>query len=387
MPRRQRRHRCSSGRPAGYRLPRTASCRWAVAAWLRPNTRPAAPAAGIGAADGSVSTAPGAFRRPCSGGLVCLGPRRPSGRGHPDRLAIRAVAPAPPGCNASSGWGSSVLEGQVEQAALVDQVHQRLNAITGLAIGEDEGLVLAHHAGVVVHHLKAGTDIGGQIGLVDDQDVGLGDARAVLARDLVAGSDIDHVDEKVDQGRAEGEGQVVAPGLDQHQIGFWKARLHVFDRSQIHRRVFTHRRMRAGAGLDADDFLFDQNALEGALDVFGILGGDHIVGDDQHLDAQIDQDGRDGFDDGGLAGADRASDANAGDSFHAGDWGWMGLEGGGAQGQAQFMNMRTLACSWWALKMSNRGAKLAISSSERLAISWCSGSTWALSSSNSPCVW
>ena len=87
----------------------------------------------------------------------------------------------------------------------------------------------------------------------------------------------------------EGQRQVVAAALDQHDVAVGEARLHVLDRGEVHARILAHRRVRAGAGLDAEDALLEQDALERALDVLGVLGRHHVVGDDQHLDAQLEQ--------------------------------------------------------------------------------------------------
>src|SRR5205823_3088666 len=61
-------------------------------------------------------------------------------------------------------------------------------------IGEEIGPALAHQLGVPVHHLEAGADIRGEVDLVDHQEIGTGDARPALARDLVAGGDVDDID-------------------------------------------------------------------------------------------------------------------------------------------------------------------------------------------------
>ena len=71
--------------------------------------------------------------------------------------------------------------------------------------------------------------------------------------------------------------------------------------------------MRAGTRLHPEDAFLEQNALEGALDVLGVLGRHHVVGDDQHLDAEIEQPRRNGFHDRGLARADRAAYADTRD--------------------------------------------------------------------------
>ena len=60
--------------------------------------------------------------------------------------------------------------------------------------------------------------MGGQVGLVDDEQIALGDARTALAWDLVAAGHVDHVDRVVDQLAAVLGGEVVAAGLDEDRI-------------------------------------------------------------------------------------------------------------------------------------------------------------------------
>ena len=74
--------------------------------------------------------------------------------------------------------------------------------------------------------------------------------------------------------------------------------------------------MRAGAGFNAEDLVFVEDALERALDLFGVFGGDDVVGDDQRLVATLNQDRGDHFDDGSFTGADRAANTNTGNLFH-----------------------------------------------------------------------
>ncbi len=101
----------------------------------------------------------------------------------------------------------------------------------------------------------------------------------------------------------------------------------VLDRGQVHARILPHRRVGAGAGLDADDPVLGQHALQGTLNVLGVLGRHHVVRDDQDAAAQLEQPRGKGLDQRGLSGADRTADADAGrllQSHHL-----------------QFMNMRT----------------------------------------------
>ena len=74
--------------------------------------------------------------------------------------------------------------------------------------------------------------------------------------------------------------------------------------------------MRAGPRFHSHDFFRLQDSGQFALNVLGVFGGDHVIGDDEGLDAPADEDRSDGFDDGRLAGADRTAHADAGDFFH-----------------------------------------------------------------------
>ena len=63
------------------------------------------------------------------------------------------------------------------------------------------------------------------------------------------------------------------------------------------------------AGLYANDAVLGQNALEDFADMLGVLGGYDVVCYDQHFKAALKKARSDGFDERGLAGAYRASDA------------------------------------------------------------------------------
>src|SRR5204863_2990872 len=105
-----------------------------------------------------------------------------------------------------SGYRWRRLEGPLSREEFDDSV----DALAGLKIGEDKGPQAAHAPRVTVHHLEAGADQGREIGLVDDQEVGAGDAWAALARDLVARRDIDDVDRQIGELGREGGGEIVA---------------------------------------------------------------------------------------------------------------------------------------------------------------------------------
>ncbi|MNR10442.1 hypothetical protein D3C85_1266940 [compost metagenome] len=67
----------------------------------------------------------------------------------------------------------------------------------GLQVGKSPRSLRAHPVGVALHHFQRSPDVGGQVDLVDHQEVGLGDSRAALARDLLALGHVDDVDGQV----------------------------------------------------------------------------------------------------------------------------------------------------------------------------------------------
>ena len=64
-----------------------------------------------------------------------------------------------------------------------------------------------------------------------------------------------------------------------------KRRVELGDRGEVHRRVVAHRRVRAGAGLHADDALGREHAGERRPDVLGVLLREDVVGDHQRAGA------------------------------------------------------------------------------------------------------
>lgn len=66
-----------------------------------------------------------------------------------------------------------------------DLTNNLVNPNAVLHLGENKWTVAAHSLCVVFHYLQIRTNSCGQIGLVDDEQVALGDAGSVLARNLV----------------------------------------------------------------------------------------------------------------------------------------------------------------------------------------------------------
>ena len=74
--------------------------------------------------------------------------------------------------------------------------------------------------------------------------------------------------------------------------------------------------MGAGTCLNAYDALLDQYAFQHTANMFGILGGYHIVGDYQYLVPQLQKSGCDGLYYGGLARTYGPADSYSATVFH-----------------------------------------------------------------------
>ena len=105
-----------------------------------------------------------------------------------------------------------------QPAGLDDEAGDRVGAVSLAQGGEHVGPRAPHAPGIRLHHPEIGTDHGGEVGLVDDEEIGPGDAGAALAWDLLAASDIDDVEGEVGEFRREGRREVVAAGFDQDQV-------------------------------------------------------------------------------------------------------------------------------------------------------------------------
>ena len=89
-----------------------------------------------------------------------------------------------------------------------DHIHE---ARTALQVREEKRPVASHQLRVAGHDVEVRADVGREIDLVDHEQVGARDARSALARNLVAARDVDDVDRRIDQLRAEARRQVVPP--------------------------------------------------------------------------------------------------------------------------------------------------------------------------------
>ena len=200
----------------------------------------------------------------------------------------------------------------MQHAPGLDELHHVGHARQGLEVGHYEWLEAlgggAHAGRVGVHHIQVGAHVGGQVGLVDDEQVAFGDAGAALAGDFFASGHVDDVDGEVAQLGAEGGGQVVAAAFHKHDVCVGELAQHAVDGFEVDGAILADGRVGAAAGFHAQDALGGQGTADGeqalvflGVDVVG--DGDEVVviahGLAQHLQQR------------GFAGADGAADAHA----------------------------------------------------------------------------
>src|SRR5262249_26733354 len=129
-----------------------------------------------------------------------------------------------------------------------------------------------------------------------------------LARDFVSSGDVDHIDRRVDQLGAEAGGQIVATGLQEHDLQVGVPSGQLIECVEVHRRVLTNGCMRASSRLYADDAIVGQRLA--AYQKLHVLAREDVVCDDaesvtlaHRLAERIDE--------GGLSGTDGSTDADA----------------------------------------------------------------------------
>src|SRR5271166_2788526 len=100
-------------------------------------------------------------------------------------------------------------------------------------VAHDEWAFASHLSRVALHHCERSADVGSKVHLVNYQQIGLGDARAALARNLFAACYVDHVNGQVGKLRAESGSKIVAPRFNKHDVGIWVFLQHAIDGFQI----------------------------------------------------------------------------------------------------------------------------------------------------------
>lgn len=145
-----------------------------------------------------------------------------------------------------------LLLGPARPPSTQDQVNNMLHPDPLLDLREDRRPPLPHLPRVPVHDIQIRADNLGEIGLVDDQQVALCDARASFPRDLVAAADVDDVDDVIGEFTGVVSGEVVAPGLDEEEVGV-ELGVEVLEGGEVGRDVLADGGVGAAAGLDCAD--------------------------------------------------------------------------------------------------------------------------------------
>src|SRR5579872_1521309 len=86
------------------------------------------------------------------------------------------------GCATLILFGRWPLASRGQSAGCLDEAHDGLQTVTLAEIGHDKRPCATHLFGVSFHLFQRGSDIRGEIDLVDDQKIGTGDARSALGR-------------------------------------------------------------------------------------------------------------------------------------------------------------------------------------------------------------
>ena len=79
----------------------------------------------------------------------------------------------------------------------LDEAHHVVDALAALEVREHERARAALSARIALHDLERRADVRSEVDLVDHEQIRAGDAGAALARDLVAGRDVDDVDRQI----------------------------------------------------------------------------------------------------------------------------------------------------------------------------------------------
>lgn len=135
-----------------------------------------------------------------------------------------------------------------------NQIDNGIDALVSLHNGEDGRAAFTHPPAIPVHDVQVSAHCLGQVDLVHDEQVRLGDARPALAGDLVSARDVDYVNDEVCELARVVCCEVVAARLDEEKIGV-EAVVQVGERGEVDGNVFADGGVGAAAGFDGDDAL------------------------------------------------------------------------------------------------------------------------------------
>src|ERR1043166_9265091 len=178
-------------------------------------------------------------------------------------LMVAKLLTAPQSCLMRVRGGNSVLPG------MNDRSNNGVDSHPVFDLRKNDGAAAAHGMGVTLHHAQIGPDSLRQIRFVDDEQVGLGDAGAAFARNLITAGNINDVG-------AEVGGKIIAARLDEKQVGL-KTAMEFLQGDQVCGDVFTDGGVRASAGLHGANALGCQGLMPD--EELYIFLGENVGGD------------------------------------------------------------------------------------------------------------
>ncbi|GHU29345.1 hypothetical protein FACS189497_07150 [Betaproteobacteria bacterium] len=196
--------------------------------------------------------------------------------------------------------------------------------MTTLEVGEHKRALATHFPGVARHHFERRPHQRREVDLVDHEQIGAGDARAALARNLVTSGHIDDVNREVGQLRRKRRREIITSRLDKNDLQPRKTPVQPVDGLKIDRGILTDRGMRTAAGLDPEYALRREGFVAG--EEFGILCGVNIVGHHRKLVA-LAQGPAQGQGQRRFAGTHRPADPHAQSLFQRGERGGKCIHG------------------------------------------------------------
>jgi len=155
-----------------------------------------------------------------------------------------------------------------------------IHARTVPDLREDKRAGSAHFPGIALHNAEVRPDGRSQVGLIDDQQVGLRNAGAAFAGNLIASGDVNNINGVIGQFAAEMGGEVVASGFQQQELRV-KFLLQFFQSQQVGGNIFANRGMGATAGFNRADAFGLQSLV--ADQEFAVFLGENVVGNSRDV--------------------------------------------------------------------------------------------------------
>jgi hypothetical protein len=127
--------------------------------------------------------------------------------------------------------------------ALLHPGHYGIHTLAGKNIRERERQIPAHFAGIPIHDGQIRAHMWSQVHLVDDEKIGSSDPWSTFSWDLVTTGHINYIDDVIDELRAKGRSQVVAPAFQKDQFNVRMATKQIVNGFLVMRGIFPNRRM------------------------------------------------------------------------------------------------------------------------------------------------